>query len=189
MGNHYIKTKELTSLTRGLAKASYFYSSRLPYRHIASVHVMAQEMRGELSLTDFGSSDISSINPNLLFPPFVLRGYDPGYFYIKKARSASAEYTLPLSGYQGWGTLPAFLKKTYLNFYADLIAVDGVASNLKTLQYDRVYLNHSFRSYGFELKGDMTLGYYLPLTVLLGVYHRPDYSNDGKTTAFLGVQL
>jgi len=189
MGNHYVKTKELATLTKGLAKASYFYSNHLPYRHIASAHLMAQEMRGELTLADYGTSDIMSINPNLFFPSFVLRGYDPGYFYFKNARSGTVEYTLPLTDYQGWGTLPAFLKKTYMNLYAEILAVDGVASNLKMKTYDRVYSKQSFRSYGLELKGDMTIGYYLPLTVLLGIYHRPDYSNDGKTTAYLGIQL
>lgn len=189
MGNHYVKTKELSSLTQALARASYFYSRHLPFQHIASFHLMAQEMEGELSLTDFSPSDTYAINPNQLFPSFILRGYDPGYFYIKQARSASFEYTFPLTGHRGWGTLPVFFKRTYVNLYADLLALDGIYSHLKDQTYYRTYLKNSFRSYGFELKGDLTLGYYLPLTLLTGLYHRPDYSNEGKTTFFVGIQL
>lgn len=189
LGNHYVKTKELTHLARGLAKLSYYYSGRLPDRHIASVHLMAQEMKGQLSLADYSSSSLYNLTPSIFFPGFVLRGYDNGYFYIKNARSGTLEYTLPLTGPRGWGTLPAFLKKTYLNFYAEILMLDGIASNLAAKSYDRAYLNNSFRSYGLELKGDVTLGYYIPLTLLVGAYHRPDYSDKDKTSLFFGLQL
>lgn len=189
LGNHYVKTSELTHLVRGLAKLSYYYSGRLPDRHIASVHLMAQEMKGELSLADYSSSNVYNLAPNMLFPGFVLRGYDNGYFYIKNARSGALEYTFPLTGPRGWGTLPAFLKKTYLNLYAEILMLDGISSNLAEKSYDRAYLKNSFRSYGVELKGDITLGYYIPLTVLVAAYHRPDYTDKDKTSLFFGLQL
>lgn len=189
LGNHYVKTKELSQLTRAQSKASFFYSNHLPERHIASLHLMAQEMKGEYSLADFASSNIYPFNPNLFFPAFVLRGYDTGYFYIKSARSLTAEYTFPLTSFLGFGTLPAFLKRSSLNLYGEILAVDGIVNNLAANAYDRAYLKNNFRSYGLEIKGDTTIGYYLPMTVLLGIYQRPDYSGPDKTTSFIGIQM
>lgn len=189
-GTHYVKTAEALPLTRGIAKASYFHSRFLPERHIISLQAMAQEMKGSPTQIDLTTSDIYPFAQSMILPRFVLRGYESGYFYFKKARSFTFEYHLPLWGHWGWRTFPAFLKRTHLNIYSDVLSAEGVALNLKEKVYNNTHLNKAYMSYGLELKGDMTFGYYLPLTVFIGLYHRPEYSDtNNKWTTFFGVQM
>jgi hypothetical protein len=188
-GNYYVKTESLSSMSKAVIKATYFHSKYLPERHIALLHLIGQEMKGELGEADLTQSEHYHLNQNLSTPNFVLRGYDQGYFYFKSARGATFEYHIPISGFQGWGTMPLFAKHTRLNFYAEALAVNGIALNLGTMQYERAYLKRFYSSYGFELKADLSLGYYFPLTYILGIYQRPEYSGPGKTTAFIGFQI
>lgn len=162
-GNYFYKTKDLTPLTRGIAKASYFHSRFLPDRHIIAAHLMIEQSKGDLTRNDFSTSDPYPLAQDMVLPRFSLRGYDSGYFYFGMPK-ANLEYHMPLGSYLGWRTLPAFLKRTHLNLFTEGISVDGNAIDFEQKLYSRAYLNKYFTSYGLELKADVTLGYYIPLT-------------------------
>lgn len=188
-GNHFFKTDQLDNLTRGIASATYFYSSQLPDRQIAVIHFKAQQMHGDSTTADLTPSQNFQLAQDFSSPNFVLRGYDLGYFYFSNARSATIEYHIPFATSRGWDTLPAFMKRSKISFFAEGMAIEGFATNYETLKYVRQSLNKIYTSYGVELKGDFTLGYYFPVTGLFGIYHRPDYSGPGKTSGFIGIQL
>jgi hypothetical protein len=188
-GNHYFKTDQLSNLTRGIAGATFFYSDKLPERHIAIAHFIAQQMIGQRKTEDLGPSDNYQLSQDFSSPRFVLRGYDLGYFYFWHARNLTLEYHVPLNFQRGWGTNPAFLKRTKLSFYTDLLSAEGYVTDYANSKYVRSYLNKIYSSYGLELKGDLTLGYYFPVTAFLGIYQRPDYSGPDKTSTFIGIQI
>ncbi len=189
IGNHYVKSDKLSSLSRGLASATYFHSKFLPERHIALIHLITQQMKGEIGDSDLSQSEGFHLTQNFSAPRFVLRGYDPGYFYFKAAHGATVEYHIPLKGTKGWGTLPAFIKHSRMNFYTEALAVDEIALDHTSQNYQRTYLKQYYSSYGVEFKGDLTLGYYFPVTCLFGIYHRPDFSGPDKTSTFIGFQI
>lgn len=188
-GNHYIKTDQLSSLSKALVNATYFHSKYLPEKHIALLNLKSFQMRGEIGMPDLSQSDTFHLTQNFSSPRFVLRGYDPGYFFFKSAHSAALEYHIPLSGIKGWGTTPLFLKHSRMNLYAEALKVDGWLLDYDAEKYVSTSLKKTYSSFGVEFKGDLTLGYYFPMTFMLGIYHRPDYSGPGKTSTFIGFQI
>ncbi len=189
MGNHYVKTAQLSSLSKGFVSGTYFHSKFLPERHIALIHLQSQIMKGEIEVSDLSQSDTFHLTQNFTSPRFVLRGYDQGYFYFKSAHSAAMEYHLPLKSYKGWGTFPLFIRHSRMSVYAEALAIDGISLDYNSEEYVRTYLKKSFSSYGIEFKGDLTLGYFFPVTCMLGIYHRPQYSGPDKTSTFIGFQI
>jgi hypothetical protein len=189
IGNHFIKTSELTALSRAALNATYFYSKHLPDGHIAAINFKTLGTTGEIGVSDFSQTDAFYFSQALNTMQFVLRGYDPGYFYFKSAHELALEYHIPLSRHFGWGTLPAFVKRTRMSLFAEAMSLDGFAIDFSVPDYVRTFHKSVFSSYGVEFKSDLTLGYYFPVTVLLGLYQRPDYSGPSKTTAFIGFQI
>lgn len=188
-GNHYFKTQKLSNLTRGILGATYFYSEHLPDRQVAIAHVIAQQMSGERRTEDLAPSDNFQLSQDFTSPRFVLRGYNLGYFYFWHARNMTLEYHIPFALQRGWGTMPAFLKRTKISLFSDFLAAEGYVTDYVNAKYQRTYLNKIYSSYGIELKGDLTLGYYFPVTAFFGIYQRPDYSGPDKTSSFIGIQI
>lgn len=193
-GNYYLKTQSLQPFARGILSGTYYHSRYLPERHIALIHAIVQqtqvnltELRGESA--ELTPSDSFHMVQDFSAPRFVLRGYEQGYFYFRNAKGATFEYHLPLMGPQGKGTFPAFLRRTRMTLFAEAMAVDGYFSDYAAKKYQSTSMKTIFSSYGLELKGDFTLGYYFPLTGVLGIYQRPQYTGSGKQTLFVGFQI
>ncbi len=137
---------------------------RMPF---AAHHVLALRAAGGMAFGDLfiqgnfglgggaGESPYSAVSSRL----FTLRGLPLLAFSRDRAWVASAEYRLPLWPVQrGPGTFPISVNKTHLAIFADL----GDA-------YDRG--EPRFRpllGLGAEVRGDLILGYRLPLTMRLG---------------------
>jgi hypothetical protein len=188
-GNHFLKNDDRAEFSRGILNTTYFHSKLLPEKHIALIHAIAQQSQNTKLIAEYTPSDSFYLVQDFSAPRFVLRGYEQGYFYFWNARGLTFEYHLPIAGARGWSTLPAFLKRTRLNLFADAMAVDGFYSDYQAKKYEYTSLSQIYRSYGAELKTDFTFGYYLPATLILGLCQRPDYSGPDKSTLMIGFQI
>ena len=105
-----------------------------------------------------------------------LRGYPVNEFRGRKAALLSAEYRIPLWNVErGAGSLPYFLKRIHAAFFAEAgNAWDGTFrhSDLK-------------RSVGAELRFDLTIAYFVPVTVRVGIASGLD--EEGETVPTFGV--
>jgi len=94
-----------------------------------------------------------------------LRGYPANQYRGQKVGLATAEYRFPIHNIEdGSGNMPFFLKRVHGDVFAE-------AGNAWDGAFDRSDLK---RSVGTEASMDMTLGYYLPVTLRFGLYKALD---------------
>lgn len=130
-------------------------------------HVLALRLAGGITFGDrlfqgtfrlgsaTGESIISGPTPRL----FTLRGLPQVTFSGEKALLLSGEYRLPLVyPERGAGTGPIFLKRMHMAFFADY----GTVFN------GNLNFNNFLLGVGAELRGDLVIGYGLPVTVRVG---------------------
>ena len=103
-------------------------------------------------------------------PQYILRGYQRGQIYGNNLVAFSAEYRFPLKDiYRGSGTDPLFIRRFSGALVTDGVAADGIFQSLK-LGRENVTFDRSFWSAGAEMKIETTLGYIIPLNLVLGYY-------------------
>jgi hypothetical protein len=109
-----------------------------------------------------------------------LRGYPVNKYRGQKVGLATMEYRFPIQNIEnGFGNMPFFFKRLYGAAFAEAgNAWDG-AFNRKDVK----------RSVGAEASMDMTLGYFLPITVRLGLYKALDDQRDKMVTVSIWVPL
>jgi Tol biopolymer transport system component len=145
----------------------------LPYQHHelmlrgyagkSSGDVIAQRA---FQLGGVGPGDITiNIDDNSVF----LRGYPANKYRGQKVALATMEYRFPIQNIEwGGGNTPFFFKR-----------VHGAAFVEAGNAWDDVFnRNDVKRSVGAEASMDMTLGYFLPVTVRLGLYKALDDQRD-----------
>lgn len=109
--------------------------------------------------------------PDNPLPEYIMRGYQRGQFFGRNLINVNAEYRFPVwNMYKGSGTDPFFLRRLSAAVVADGVATDGIFVNTQLNQYESVTMKRSFWSAGIETRLETTLGYLLPVTVVLGVY-------------------
>jgi outer membrane protein assembly factor BamA len=98
-----------------------------------------------------------------------LRGYPVNRYRGQKVGLATMEYRFPIQNIEsGVGNTPFFFKRVHGAAFAE-------AGNA----WDDVFLRNDVkRSVGAEASLDMTLGYFLPTTVRLGLYKALDDQRD-----------
>ncbi len=112
---------------------------------------------------------------------FLMRGYRTGQFLGRTILNASLEYQFPIADiHRGSGTDPFFLRRFHGAVIADHGRVDGSAYNETLKAYEGVNTGKSFNNVGAEIRTDLTLGYILPLQLVLGYYQplEQDYTKD-----------
>lgn len=96
--------------------------------------------------------------PYLTFP---LRGYSPRFETGRYIYTGSLEYRFPVANfYKGKGTVPLFYEKLSVNAFFDFGNIWG---------YGRAFTSDIKTGIGYELKLDITLGYWLKITPALGI--------------------
>jgi hypothetical protein len=127
--------------------------------------------------------DSTSENPQdaivlLESPEVFLRGYPVNVFRGRKAGLASLEYRFPLWNVErGKGSLPIFLRRFHgAVFFEAGNAWDGTFHN-----------NDLKRSVGAEMRMDLYLAYYLPVTLRVGIAGGLD--EEGETVPTFGLTL
>ena len=98
-----------------------------------------------------------------------LRGYPVNQYRGQKVGLATVEYRFPIKNIEwGVGNTPFFFKRVHGAVFAEAGNAWDAAFNRKDLK----------RSVGAEASLDMTLGYFLPITVRLGLYKALDDKRD-----------
>jgi len=96
--------------------------------------------------------------PYLTFP---LRGYAPRFETGRYLYTGSLEYRFPITSfYKGDGTTPIFYERLSANAFFDFGNIWG---------YGKTFSDDLKTAIGYELKLDITLGYWLKVTPALGV--------------------
>ena len=117
----------------------------------------------------------SSTNYEQPGSPFLMRGYPNGLFTGRTFFNGQLEYRLPIMDLnRGAGTTPFFLRRLHMAFIADTGRLDGFFYNEKTELYETVNTGRAFWDAGLELKVDLTLGYHLPIQLVIGGYQAFD---------------
>ncbi|GAB4432356.1 MAG: hypothetical protein OHK0040_02330 [bacterium] len=95
------------------------------------------------------------------FLTFPLRGYAPRFETGKYIYTGSLEYRFPVTSfYKGRGTTPIFYEKLSVNAFLDFGNIWG---------YGKSFSDDIKTGIGYELKLDITLGYWLKVTPALGI--------------------
>jgi Tol biopolymer transport system component len=125
-----------------------------------------------------GGDNPGDITLNLIDQTVTLRGYPSNVLRGQKAALGSLEYRFPITNLeQGWDTKPFY----YRRFHGALFFEAGNA-------WDGTYHESELkRSVGAEARLDMTLAYYLPITIRFVVAKGLD--KDGETQAYLGLWM
>ncbi len=134
-------------------------------------------------LSRFGSSNASAFAAtDTLIPQFVLRGYKPNQFFGRSLWTINTEYRFPISRIDKGSVTPAFFMKRL----SAAVVADGLGVYKEN---PRSRLNESYWSAGVEVKLETTLGYVLPLNIILGGYYPfSPLNSEGPQFAF-GLQL
>lgn len=123
-----------------------------------------------------GGDNPGDITLSLVDRTVTLRGYPANVLRGRKAALGSMEYRFPITNLEkGWDTKPIY----YRRFHGALFFEAGNA-------WDGTYHEADLRrSIGAEARLDMTLAYYLPITIRFVVAKGLD--NDGESQAYLGL--
>ena len=152
----------------------------LPFKHhVLLARAFAGTSTGE-SLPQ-GAYQLGGDNPgdmtlSLNERTVTLRGYSANALRGRKAALGSLEYRFPVTNLEkGWNTKPFF----YRRFHGAVFFEAGNA-------WDGTYHEPDLRrSIGAEARLDMTLGYYLPITIRFVVAKGLD--TDGQSQAYIGL--
>ena len=159
-----------------------YHSKWLPKHHAIMLRLNGL-LTFEPILSRFGSSNSSAfLASDTLAPQFVLRGYQPSQFFGRSLWTINTEYRFPISTIEKGSVTPAF----FIKRLSAAIVADGLGVYKEN---PRSRLNESYWSAGVEAKLETTLGYILPLNIILGGYYPFSALNsDGPQFAF-GLQL
>lgn len=136
----------------------------------------------------FGSSNSVAFDvPNSPTPQFVMRGYIPAQFYGRTIWNANLEYRFPVWAMEkGPAAKPIYFNNLTGAIVADGLSTDGYGVKKDLVSTQRIYSNDFFYSAGIEAKLNMTVGFILPLNLVLGYYvpFQQDYADPGLGLRF-----
>ncbi len=176
LGSEYDET------SASYAAAGYF---PMPWaqHHVLALHAQGGAIagnygaRGAFVLGGFSPYPLPDAIRNLLIQPGVaLRGYAPGALVGDAFQLFDAEYRFPILNVdRGVQTLPIFLKRIYGTAFADY----GDA------EFTPLDLTHMRFGFGGELLVDFTIGYFVDLTLRLGLAKGTSTGGTTQTYAVL----
>lgn len=152
----------------------------LPWKHhVLLARAFAGTSTGQAtpqSAYQLGGDNPGDITLGLIEQTVTLRGYPTNVLRGRKAALGSLEYRFPVTNLErGWDTKPFF----YRRFHGALFFEAGNAWDGSNHEADLR------RSIGAEARLDMTLGYFLPITIRFVVAKGLD--KDGESQAYFGL--
>lgn len=188
--NRYLPGSNRLDYTQYLAGGNYFWSKWLPKRNAVALRFAASYVKEPLAAV-YGSQTTNYFyQPDPAGLNFVMRGYRVGHFFGKSLVNAGAEYRFPLREIRrGRGTDPFYFLRVHGALFADAAAVDGFAYMPKQQRFDAVRTDRIFSSFGAEARFETTIGYFLPLNLVLGVAQPSDKEHSDGTNVLLALQM
>lgn len=168
---NYVQSEGYLSHSQFLTGGELYLSSWLPKHHAVLMRVNGIYTPEKISAIYGVSTDSMVFNSDSPLPQYILRGYKRGQVFGRTLATANLEYRFPLKDiYRGSGTDPYFLRRLSGALIADGAAAEGAFLNDRDMIYESVTMNRTFASAGAEVKLETTLGYLLPVTVVVGYY-------------------
>lgn len=183
-------SREYLAHNRYLVGWSLYTDRFLPERHALSMKFNAVHTPEKISANYGVQTESVFLFPTLNFPTYVMRGYTTGQFFGKNLAVANFDYQLPLKDmYSGSGTDPIFFKRLSMALTFDAIALDGFVINSITGSRKSTTTHRQYTSFGAEARGDLTLGYLIPLRLVFGYYLTPQSPEKSPGAAALSFQM
>jgi len=168
---NYIQQDGYLHHSQFLAGGEIYLSSFLPRHHAVMLRTNGVYTPEKISSIYGVAIEPFVFIPDSPLPQYIVRGYKRGQIYGRNLVTVNAEYRFPVTDlYRGWGTDPLFLRRVSAAVVADGVAADGVFINDRDLIAEGINMKRSFWSAGLEAKLDTTLGYVIPVSVVLGYY-------------------
>lgn len=169
---------------------NYYHSKWLPSRHVVMFRANGFILDNDSVPSVFGASTGAYMPAqDSPLPTYVMRGYSTGQFFGRRLFNLNTEYRFPMRRIdRGWGTDPYFLHQMHGAVVIDGVSVDGFAYNIKNQMFDRIRSDRSFWSGGFETRLETSLGYVLPINLILGYYVTNSADYGQKTAVGLSLQ-
>ncbi|MCX7979063.1 MAG: hypothetical protein N2578_08675, partial [Bdellovibrionaceae bacterium] len=169
--NPWFAGREGGSWTQLQTGGSLYFSNFLPEWH-------SLLLRGQMSLTNgplhsaFGESTVAFAPRNDFNQPLaLLRGYRSGSLFGRNLLSTTSEWRFPLKEiWRGRGTVPVFLRRLHGALVSDAASADGFFFDPATKSFLETNIGFPYFSWGFEMHLETTVGYALPLNMILGFY-------------------
>lgn len=168
---NYIPREDYLSHSQFQAGGEIYLSRYLP-RHHALMFRVNGIYTPEVVSPIYGVSTESMVfRPDSSLPQYILRGYKRGQLYGRNLVTLNSEYRFPIRDiYRGSGTDPLFFRRISGALVADGAAADG-RFVFEKKPSEVVRMNEdAFWSTGLELKLETTLGYVLPVNLVIGYY-------------------
>lgn len=188
---HYVPGQNRLSYTQSFAGGKYFWSRGLPARHALALRLDGVSVADSLGAIYGSSTTNTFFQADSPLPNFVMRGYRVGHFFGKSLANFTGEYRFPLKEIRrGHGTDPLFLTRLHGAVFVDGLQIDGFAYNPKRAVFEAVKASEkSFWSYGAEARLETTLGYFLPLNLVLGFAVPTDSTSGEGANVGLSLQM
>ena len=164
---YFNKSFRLEEYNQYKGKLGYYFSHWLPERHVLALEarVLVTDKRIPSIL-----GDTSTNYATALTSAYLSRGYFESQFIGRNIYNANLEYRFPIMSYAKWqGLFPFYLRRIHAAVVVDAISVDGFAYKQPIEDYVPVKSDHVFGSAGVEVKADTTLGYIIPLQLVVGI--------------------
>ncbi len=187
---HYVPQGEYLSHTQYLAGLTAYWSKWLPERHSIMVKMNSLYTPEDI-LSVLGVSTLSQMPlQDSSAPNYVMRGYTNGHFLGRTMANMNLEYRFPIRNiYRGSGTDPLFSRRLHGAIVADALSLEGLAYRSADQAFESVSTNKYFFSAGAELRFDMTLGYVIPITFVVGGYQGLSGSYAPPTQLGITMQI
>lgn len=173
-------------------RASAFFSKGLlPERHALAAFFNAQ-VAPRMGSDFLGRTTVGG---NFQTPAaqsaYMVRGYPWGEFFGRNIFSGTLEYRFPLGyPYRGLGTSPFFVQRWHAAAFVDGVTLDGRYYDFNTLRYTGTRLGTFYLGAGAEVRGDVTVFYHVPLTMIFGWYFGlSERARAYAFTPFIGFAL
>jgi len=167
---HYLESSNLESHNQLRFKTAAYLSGWLPEHHVfsAELKALATDKIIPSTLGDASTFFVTELTSN-----FLIRGYFEGQFIGRNIINTNFEYRFPITkSHEGWGLLPFYIKRIHGAFAYDNLALDGFAFRTDLNANESVDRSQIFSSAGVEIRADTTVGYILPVQLVLG-FHQP----------------
>ncbi|ASD64824.1 TolB family protein [Bdellovibrio bacteriovorus] len=168
---NYIAQEGYLNHSQFLAGGEIYLSRFLPKHHAIMLRLNGVYTPEKVSPIYGVSTESMVFIPNSPLPQYILRGYKRGQLFGRNLVTVNAEYRLPLKDlYRGSGTDALFLRRLSAAVVGDAAAAEGRFVNDVDLVYEVTSMNKPYYSAGVEAKLETTLGYVIPVNVVLGYY-------------------
>jgi hypothetical protein len=190
IGVNYIDGQDLMAHSQFQTGGVYYFSKFLPKLHAIMVRASVLYTPERISYIYGTQSDSMDYVGDDFGAKFLARGYSTGQFVGRNMYSGSLEYRFPIANiYRGPGTAPVFFRRIWGTVVADAIATDGRAYDFLTNKPEVVDAHQVFWGFGTEAHFETTLGYELPITLVLGIYQGSDKKYAPDPTTALAIQF